>query len=318
MAFADELFCDGKVKPLKLPPRLQNDGADGSRAQTPVASPTSSPRYAGARKRLARQRSLWDDEFDPFEVALERVKAEERDSGCRRSRSSSPFRGFGGGGGDGDKAVGMRSSESTRWTRQGSVREERADAGVQFWRAKKKVEPVEQFDPARDKSTQMGSLEEEKQRQTKLALAEPRGADFARRVRLVKMDSHASPRKPTLTAVSVPEVTSTPDQGKENGGSVSITRESKRQRMKKFILRSTSLGREFGTKEKGGDSPSAESARKPNILRRMSFRSTGSKPSGQCSEGKEVSTVGQMTPVRYRPRMLLCLGFGVKSSMHGK
>ncbi|KAI6685428.1 hypothetical protein NL676_031341 [Syzygium grande] len=124
MAFADELFCDGKVKPLKLPPRLQNDGADGSRAQTPVASPTSSPRYAGARKRLARQRSLWDDEFDPFEVALERVKAEERDSGCRRSRSSSPFRGFGGGGGDGDKAVGMRSSESTRWTRQGSVREE--------------------------------------------------------------------------------------------------------------------------------------------------------------------------------------------------
>lgn len=156
------------------------------------------------------------------------------------------------------------------------------------------------------------------QRHTKLALAEPRGADFARRVRLVKMDSHASPRKPTLTAVSVHEVTSTPDQGKENGGSVSITRESKRQRMKKFILRSTSLGREFGTKEKGGDSPSAESARKPNILRRMSFRSTGSKPSGQCSEGKEVSTVGQMTPVRYRPRMLLCLGFGVKSSMHGK
>lgn len=308
MAFADELFCDGKVKPLKLPPRLQNDGGDGSRAQTPVASPTSSPRYAGVRKRLARQRSLWDDGFDPFEVALERVRAEERDSGRRRSSSMSPFRGFGGAGGDVDKVVGMRSSESTRWTRLGSVRAESAEAGVQFWRAKKKVEPVEQFDPAHEKNTQTGSLEEEKQRQRKLALAEPRGVDFARRVRLVKMDPHANPCKPTLTALPGP-----PDRGKENGGgSVScITRESKRQRIKKFLLRSMSLGRELGMKEKGGDTASAESVSKPNILRRLSFRSTGSKPSGQ-----EVSTVGQTTLVRYRPRMLLCLGYGVKSFMH--
>ncbi|XP_030520577.1 uncharacterized protein LOC115734126 [Rhodamnia argentea] len=314
MAFADELFCDGKVKPLKLPPRLQNNGGDGSRVQTPVASPTSSPRYAGVRKRLARQKSLWDDGFDPFEVALERVRAEERDSSRRRSRSMSPFRGFGGVSGDGDKVVGMRSSESTRWTLRGSAREESAEAGVRFWRAKKKVEPVEQFDPAHEKDTQTGSLEEEKQRQRKLALAEPRGADFARRLRLVKMDTHANPCKPTTTALPGPEATSTPDQGKENGGgSVNcIPRESKRQRIKKFLLRSTSLGRELGTKEKGGDgSASAEPVSKPNILRRLSFRSTGSKQSGH-----EVSTVGQMTLVRYRPRMLLCLGYGVQSSVH--
>lgn len=312
MAFADELFCDWKVKPLKLPPRLQNDGADGSRLQTPGASPASSPRYAGVRKRLARQRSLWDDNFDPFEVALERVRAEERDSGRRRSRSLSPFRGFGGAGGDGDKAVGIRPSESTRWTRQGSVGEERAEAGAQFWRAKKKVEPVEQFGPAHDETSQTGSPEEEKQRQRKLALAEPRGVEFARRERLVKMDNHASPCKPAFTALSGPEVVSTRDQGEENGGSARFTRQSNRQRIKKFLLRSTSMGRELWTKEKRGDSPSAESMRKPNILRRLSFGSAGSKPSGQCSEGKEVSTAGRMTLVRYHPECCFAWAMGSK------
>ncbi|KAF8039632.1 hypothetical protein BT93_B1991 [Corymbia citriodora subsp. variegata] len=320
MAFADELFCDGRVKPLKLPPRLQNDGADGSRAQTPGASPATSPRDAGVRKRLARQRSLWDDNFDPFEAALESVRAEERDVGRRRSRSLSPFRGLGGAGGDGDKAVRMRSCESTRWTRQGSVREERAEAGAQFWKAKK-VEPVEQFGPAHRKNTQMGSLEEEeKQRQRKLALREPRGVDFARRVRIAKMDPHANPCKPTLSALSGPEVRSTPDQWKEDGGSatVSITRVSKKQGIKKFLLRGTSLGRELGTREKGRDSPWGESVRKPNTLRSFSFRSTGSKSSDQCSEAREVSTVGQRTLIRYRLRILLCLGFRVKRSMHAK
>lgn len=126
------------------------------------------------------------------------------------------------------------------------------------------------------------------------------------------MDNHASPCKPAFTALSGPEVISTRDQGEENGGSARFTRQSNRQRIKKFLLRSTSMGRELWTKEKRGDSPSAEAVRKPNILRRLSFGSAGSKPSGQCSEGKEVSTAGRMTLVRYHPECCFAWAMGSK------
>lgn len=78
MAFADELFCNGQFLPLKLPPRLQ------------TSVPTS-PRSRTSRMR----RPLWNDSFDPFMIALEKV-SEETDQGRtsvhRRSRSYSPFR----------------------------------------------------------------------------------------------------------------------------------------------------------------------------------------------------------------------------------
>ncbi|KAJ1384107.1 hypothetical protein SESBI_42818 [Sesbania bispinosa] len=80
MAFADELFCDGKVmpliKPLKLPPRLLDNG-NGNKMST-QSSTVSSPRSPGSVFRLPfSSHSLWNDDFDPFIAALEKVKAEK-------------------------------------------------------------------------------------------------------------------------------------------------------------------------------------------------------------------------------------------------
>ncbi|CAI9271086.1 unnamed protein product [Lactuca saligna] len=81
MAFADELFCNGQVLPLKLPPRLQR-------------SVPTSPRSLSSRiKNPFVQQCTWNDDFDPFMIALEKVSDETRGrmSIHRRSRSYSPF-----------------------------------------------------------------------------------------------------------------------------------------------------------------------------------------------------------------------------------
>lgn len=77
MAFADELFSDGKVLPLpprlKLPPRLErhNDNRSGK------SSTASSPRSpVSALKFKFVHQNRWDDDFDPFLVALQSVKEE--------------------------------------------------------------------------------------------------------------------------------------------------------------------------------------------------------------------------------------------------
>ncbi|KAD7477584.1 hypothetical protein R6Q59_007381 [Mikania micrantha] len=83
VSFADELFCNGQVLPLKPPPRLQN------------SVPTSPNRSFSSRVRNPfAQRSTWNDGFDPFMIALEKVseETEGRVSVHRRSRSYSPFR----------------------------------------------------------------------------------------------------------------------------------------------------------------------------------------------------------------------------------
>ncbi|KAL9315710.1 hypothetical protein ACSQ67_016711 [Phaseolus vulgaris] len=98
-AFADELFCDGKVlplmPPLKLPPRLHKIGVSSIHR-----SKLASPRSPGSMFRLRFSRhTLWNDDFDPFMVALEKVRGEKRRKPnarhvFRRSRSLSSFRSF--------------------------------------------------------------------------------------------------------------------------------------------------------------------------------------------------------------------------------
>ncbi|KAK9042943.1 hypothetical protein V6N11_071296 [Hibiscus sabdariffa] len=85
MAFADELFHDGKMMPLKPPPRLQYH-----HKQSSVSSSPRSP--SGGLRHSFRRRSLWNDSFDPFTAALKNVKEEEAKN-HRRARSMSPFRG---------------------------------------------------------------------------------------------------------------------------------------------------------------------------------------------------------------------------------
>ncbi|KAA8544639.1 hypothetical protein F0562_022651 [Nyssa sinensis] len=88
MAFADELFRDGQVVPLKLPPRLQFANQN---------STASSPRSPSSVLKIPFSwRSMWNDDFDPFMAALDKVKEEEKKGKShhihRRARSLSPFR----------------------------------------------------------------------------------------------------------------------------------------------------------------------------------------------------------------------------------
>ncbi|KAM1255979.1 hypothetical protein ACFX2G_030748 [Malus domestica] len=76
MAFADDLFCEGKVMPLapplKLPPRLGQKYTN----QSPTPSTPRSP-SSGIKMRVLHRR-LWNDDFDPFMVALQHVREEEK------------------------------------------------------------------------------------------------------------------------------------------------------------------------------------------------------------------------------------------------
>ncbi|MED6172003.1 hypothetical protein PIB30_046085 [Stylosanthes scabra] len=108
MAFADELFNDGKVLPLepppalKLPPRLiRNNGDSGSVVASAQSSTLTSPKSPALVLRMLpfSRHSLWNDDFDPFAVALEKVKDDKRGNSSskakndlRRTRSLSPFR----------------------------------------------------------------------------------------------------------------------------------------------------------------------------------------------------------------------------------
>ncbi|XP_068658148.1 uncharacterized protein [Aristolochia californica] len=88
MAFADELFSNGRVLPLKLPPRLQSPSY-GSWNTSHLRSSSSLLLY-GPSSGL----SFKNKDFDPFEAALEKVRKEESAGnppvGHRRARSFSP------------------------------------------------------------------------------------------------------------------------------------------------------------------------------------------------------------------------------------
>ncbi|CAK9314244.1 unnamed protein product [Citrullus colocynthis] len=78
MAFADELFSDGKVLPLpprlKIPPPHERHNESRSNKSSTVSSPRSP---VSAFKIKFVHQNLWNDEFDPFLVALQSVKKDE-------------------------------------------------------------------------------------------------------------------------------------------------------------------------------------------------------------------------------------------------
>ncbi|KAI3795870.1 hypothetical protein L1987_38530 [Smallanthus sonchifolius] len=82
ISFADELFCNGQVLPLKPPPRLQS------------SVPTSPRSFSSRVRNPFAKRCTWNDGFDPFMIALEKVseETEGRVSVHRRSHSYLPFR----------------------------------------------------------------------------------------------------------------------------------------------------------------------------------------------------------------------------------
>ena len=96
IAYADELFCDGKMLPLRPPPRAQCTRPNKGNNST---ASSSGGRGSKLKVPFLRQRSLWNDGYDPFLDALNKVKEgndmvsqHRKKAQLRRSKSLSPFR----------------------------------------------------------------------------------------------------------------------------------------------------------------------------------------------------------------------------------
>ncbi|OIT27618.1 PREDICTED: uncharacterized protein LOC109213702 [Nicotiana attenuata] len=91
MAFADEIFSNGQVMPLKLPPRLQCDNDMKYTSQRSITCSTIAP-SAMVKSPFARRN------VDPFVIAMQKVMKEENrgrnfnSNHHKRTRSLSPFR----------------------------------------------------------------------------------------------------------------------------------------------------------------------------------------------------------------------------------
>lgn len=80
MLFADELFGNGQVKPLKLPPRMVM-------SELGLASPSWTPRSTSGGLKLAFRKMWLEADSDPFQKAAEKVSEGENKWGnSRRSR----------------------------------------------------------------------------------------------------------------------------------------------------------------------------------------------------------------------------------------
>ncbi|XP_059430239.1 uncharacterized protein LOC132163877 [Corylus avellana] len=258
MAFADELFCDGKVlplaPPLKLPPRLRNVNNKSSNQSSAASSPRSPSSVIN--KLSFSRRSLWNDDFDPFMAALENVREEKRGKtrgdNRRQARSLSPFR-----------ATRPQQSDDSVGSSSPKLREPNSLA--QVGQSPKKLE-------------------------------EPKGLSFARQLRLVKID-HEMPTKPSLEAG---------ENARESAEHCISKSKSKRQKIRKFLFKSASM-RELTDKNKVRDQNTA--SWKARFLRRFSFKPAGS---AQFNGDMRVAKVTKMTLIQYRPKLLMCMGFGAR------
>ncbi|KAK8630632.1 hypothetical protein V6N13_079417 [Hibiscus sabdariffa] len=244
MAYADELFCDGKVMPLKPPPRLQYHKQ---------SSILPSPRSPSGGLRLSFQRrSLRNDEFDPFMAALKNVKEEEagkpQTKNHRRARSMSPFR-----------------------EREITTPKETNDILVS------NQQQINQMaDPNSHKMIESNGP------------TKPKRVVFESRASLVEVGNE-EPGEPSAVDAAM-------EGGKQTRG----------QKIKNLLFRSGSM-RTMSSKNKGKCSANGtESGSK--LKRKFSFKAMGLVP---CKEEK-VSEVTLTTLIQYRPKMLLCMGYGAK------
>lgn len=286
MAFADELFCDGKVMPLapplKLPPSIRgrDDNRNGYRSYTATSSPRS-PR--SVLKLPLPRRSLWNDDFDPFMVALENVKEEKRgNNNHRRARSMSPLR-----------VTAQKKSNGSLDLSNQQNNQMGPEGPIQLLG----FNPNDQRKLSVSASTRQTGPEDlvKQVGQSPSLLAEPKGLMIARQ--LEKMSHEKTPGEPDTTWVPGPQVEETSEERKR--------RVSKRQRVKKFVLRSLSSS-------KVNDENKAKNenvvSRKPSFMRR--FTSFMSKEHAQNGNGEErVSDVAKMALVHYRPSFSTCLGY---------
>lgn len=280
MAFADELFCDGKVlpliPPLKLPPRLLQNG-DGNMMSTQSSTATS-PRSPGSVLRFPFSRlSLWNDDFDPFMAALEKVKEEKRGKqkakhGLRRTRSLSPFRGFSYRSG---KHKGLSQSQQP----------ESHCCGPAQLICELQKEPLK----LASGKTSM--------------LSETKGLVFTRQVRLVEVCNDAT-FEPERTSVSKLAKEDTEKDESERGGF--WRRKKKKENIMKFLFGNAYMGKASAKNKLENKKAALE---KPDFMRKLDMKSV---KSIQSTQWDKEETTGEMTKMRlvcHKPRLLLCLGY---------
>ncbi|KAM1116435.1 hypothetical protein FF1_006916 [Malus domestica] len=249
MAFADDLFCGGKViplaPPLKLPPRL---GQQRYTNRSPTPSTQGSPSFG--IKMPFSHRTLWNDDFDPFMVALQHVRKEEK-----RGKAKTQARDMSDLNDQQNKQTGLPTPISSPFVNSPSLL------------------------------------------QSPKRLALPKGLEFARQVRLIRMDHSERCSDPKLET-RMPKNNIAQESGP-------CTKQTKGQKIGRLLL-SVSFGKADDEDKKGKDQTS-EILKKTTFLRRLSFKS-GRLTS--CKAEKRISNQLTKTPlVQFRPRLLLCMGY---------
>ena len=288
MAFADELFCNGQVLPLKLPPRLQNVNGNKSGNLSPTASSPMSP--SSVLRLTFLRRTLWNDDYDPFTAALKNVKAEQKDLACgshhRRARSLSPLRAI----------TPQRSSDSIGLNPQASMPHSGPNPNQYMKNNGSAYASWLQF---RNKA--MGSSKPAQQGgKGPNTPAKTKGLATARRVRNLKVGQE---RLDSL--IELAGHTGKTVQGQESEGSCTV--ETRRQRIKAFLSRSASMGGE-SSKEKPRNRIEAL-WKPPQNSRGWSFRKSIAAVHF-CGKGRVYQEM--KTSIQYRPRLFLCFGFGIR------
>ncbi|CAK7330687.1 unnamed protein product [Dovyalis caffra] len=279
MAFADELFCDGKVMPLKPPPchRYATDGKFGNHSSTP----TSPESQMSKIKIPFPRRNVWNDDFDPFMVALNTVKGEKmgkwHKNNHRRARSMSP----------------IRASSDLMGCMHHQCKQLDPIMPTPYNQLELNGLPPRIWIPNLTKASPKGPN----------TLPQPKGVLFARKARLVKIDPEW-PRKPNKIPLQEPMVKAG-ENHKESGEA--CERESKRQRKKNFLHRSLFMRRSDEHNHKQAEQILEVS--KPKIKRKLSFKSMGLVPR---HEEKGMSQVTKATLTHYKPKLSLCMGYGAK------
>ncbi|WCJ28977.1 hypothetical protein M5689_010644 [Euphorbia peplus] len=245
MAFADELFSDGKMMPLNPPPSQMSING-------------SSPMNPNARFRIPFTKSLWNDDFDPFMVALEAVREEKREATHRRAKSMLPL----------PTCTTFNPEEMHEHCLHSS--------------------PLI-VSPSRLKEPTVLRVDHNGPGKSPIRLSEPKGVLFARRARMVKLGYNYE--KP----ISIPEPIL-----EESTLSERRRRRNTWHKMLSFHLRSV-------RDEKTEKDLNVEFAR--SKLKELSFKS---KKLINAQEEKKEMQITKLSLVRYRPKLLLCMGYGAK------
>ncbi|PSR90123.1 Estrogen receptor beta-1 like [Actinidia chinensis var. chinensis] len=336
MAFADELFSNGQVMPLKPPLWLRSPSG------VYQSSTASSPRSPGSGLRIPfPHRSKWNDEFDPFAVALENVKDEKRGkSHHTRARSLSPFRtttpqwsGDSGGwnqhkhkqGGPlvpmqhqmGPNQNGLTESKGSskdllspkssvppsQQTRNQMMRkniEIQKFRGKIGWLGEHSHRGIESFWDRGSYERWYGGQNKVIDPQTDLSPVGPtkqEGLPFGSRVRPVKVVHEGTTIKPDST--TIPGLMEKNEEGKTEASGA----ETRKKRLKGYFVRYASFGRENKNEATLKEQISA-------LWKRWIFKL---KENGQSNTVKKVYGEPKMALTPYRPSLGLCLSFRMES-----